>query len=166
MFTTFGAPPPGPTFEHAVDASAPTAPDGDTRVVLYIEDNADHAVLVRVAAGRVDPSLDVRVVTSGEDALAYLEGRGAFESRVDHPKPSLLILDLLLPGLGGFDVLTSLADRPELAGGVPVVVLTSSMNPGDRGKAMELGAADFHSKPPDVVELGEVVRGILEVWLP
>lgn len=134
-------------------------------MVLVVEDNPDHAVLVQMAASRARADLDVRVLSSGEAALAYLGGDGAYADRAAHPLPDLVILDLLLPGMGGFDVLTWMGDRPELAQAIPVVVLTSSMNPDDRGKSMELGASDFFTKPPDLDGLGSTIRRILEVWL-
>ena len=136
-----------------------------TRTLLVVEDNPDHALLVRMAAERVDPSLDVRVVEEGEGAVAYLAGESPFADRAAHPLPSLVILDLLLPGLGGFDVLEWAGGREELEG-IPVVVLSSSVNPHDRSRSLELGARSFHSKPPDVAELGETVGRIVRRWVP
>lgn len=136
-----------------------------SRTVLVVEDNADHALLVRIAAERADPGVDVRVVAKGEDAVAWLAGEAPFEDREAHPLPALVILDLLLPGFGGFEILEWAAGRREL-GDVPVVVMSSSVNPGDRERALALGAGGFHSKPPDVVELGETLGRIIRRWLP
>ncbi|MFQ5536965.1 MAG: response regulator [Gemmatimonadota bacterium] len=135
------------------------------RTVLVVEDNPDHALLIRMAAERAFEGLDLQIVSSGEDAIRYLSGEGSFGDRSAFPLPDLVILDLLLPGLGGFQVMEWTAGQPELRE-IPVVVLTSSVNPGDRGLALSLGARAFHSKPSDVRELDEVVRGILERWLP
>lgn len=136
-----------------------------TRTVLVVEDNPDHALLVRMAADRARPGVDVRVVSKGEEAVAYLSGQAPYGDRGAHPVPDLVILDLLLPGLGGFQILEWCRERPELAG-VPRVVLSSSVNPSHEERALELGARSFHSKPPDVVELGETVGRILERWVP
>ncbi len=135
-------------------------PMSATRTVLVVEDNPDHALLVRMASKRVDPDVDVRVVGKGEEAVAYLSGVSPYEDRATHPVPDLVILDLLLPGLGGFEILEWANGRGELAD-VPLVVLSSSMNPDDRERSLSLGARSFHSKPPDVAELGETVGDIL-----
>lgn len=139
-------------------------PAAHSNTVLVVEDNEDHALLVRFAVERADASLDVRHVPDGEAALAYLRGDPPFADREAHPMPGLVILDLLLPGMGGVDVLEEAAGDLHLTA-APIVVLTSSMNPGDRGRALAAGAADYHTKPPDVASLGETVRDILRRWL-
>ena len=136
-----------------------------TRTVLVVEDDPDHALLVRKAAQKFDPEVDVRVVVKGESAVAYLSGDAPFDDRADHPLPDLVILDLLLPGLGGFDVLEWATAREDLRD-VPIVVLSSSVNPADRLRSLEGGARSFHSKPPDAVELGRTVGDILSRWIP
>lgn len=133
------------------------------RTILLVEDNPDHALLVRIAAERADPSLDVRVVEDGLDALAYLEGTGRYAPREEHPYPHLVILDLAMPRLDGFGVLEWVRGRPELAA-IPVVVLTSSVNPNDERRALRLGARAFHTKPADVNELGVQVRELVAKW--
>jgi CheY-like chemotaxis protein len=135
-----------------------------SRTLLVVEDNPDHALLVRMAAERVGTDVDVRVVSDGEEAVAYLSGRPPYEDRAAHPVPGLVILDLLLPGLGGFDVLEWVSSRDELAD-IPLVVLSSSVSPADKERSLALGARSFHSKPPDVAELGETVAAILRRWL-
>lgn len=135
-----------------------------TRTVLVVEDDPDHALLLRMAVERARPGTPVRVVSQGEEAVAYLSGEVPYEDRDEHPFPALVILDLLLPGLGGFHILEWCRDREELRD-VPLVVLSSSVNPAHRERSLELGARSFHSKPPDVVELGETVGSILERWV-
>jgi CheY-like chemotaxis protein len=75
-----------------------------------------------------------------------------------------VILDLLLPGMGGFGFLEWCRERDGL-GDIPLVVLSSSVNPDDRSRSLELGARSFHSKPPDVAELGDTVGRILGRWI-
>lgn len=165
MFLTFTHPPQARPKDD-VAGSTPHDIATGAPVVLVVEDNLDHALLVQVAAARIDAAVVVRVLTKGEDAVAYLEGRGGFTDRSVHPLPGLMILDLLLPGMGGFDLLTWIGDRPALAAAMPVVVLTSSANPVDHERARALGAVDVHAKPADVAALGERIRGILEEWAP
>ena len=62
--------------------------------LLVIEDAREHAILVRVAARRALPGLDVRVAGDGREGIAYLAGTPPFQDRRSHPVPSLIILDL------------------------------------------------------------------------
>jgi len=132
--------------------------------ILIVEDNPDHALLVRIAARRVYPDLDVRIVGDGEKATAYLSGNAPFENRLAHPFPRLLILDLVMPRLDGFGLLAWIDDQPQLKE-LPVVTFTSSVNPGDEERALALGADAFYTKPADLDELSNTVRAIVERWL-
>lgn len=139
---------------------AVTAP----RIVLVVEDNADHALLVQLAAHRAVPGLDVRIVPDGLHAVAYLDGKAPYDDRQVHPFPGLLILDLKMPRLDGFGVLEWIRARGD-GRGLPVVVLTSSDSPRDQKRALQLGASAFHTKPADLERLGEQVRDIVARWL-
>ncbi len=132
--------------------------------LLVIEDARDHAILVRVAARRAMPGLDVQVAGDGREGIAYLEGTPPFQDRHAHPPPDLVILDLIMPGIDGFEVLAWLQRRwgPRH---VPVIVLTSSENPDDERRALALGAAQFLRKPADLDSLANVVEGIVNEYL-
>lgn len=132
--------------------------------LLVVEDARDHALLVRVAARRALPGLDVRVAGDGREGIAYLAGTPPFQDRRSHPVPDLIILDLLMPEVDGFAVLQWIAEqRGRLK--VPVVVLTSSENPEHEERSMGLGARAFYRKPPDLDALDKVVSSIVEEWL-
>lgn len=133
--------------------------------LLVVEDARDHALLVRVAARRALPGLDVRVAGDGREGIAYLEGTPPFQDRRSHPVPDLIILDLLMPEVDGFGVLEWLSTARGLAH-VPVVVLTSSPDPEHETRSMDGGAKAFYRKPTDLDGLGEVVREIVEGWIP
>lgn len=132
--------------------------------VLVVEDNADHALLVRLAAERIAPHVDVRIASNGLEGVAYLVGEPPFDDRAAYPFPSLVILDLIMPGLDGFGVLSRVGQDDRLAE-LPVVVLTSSVNPRDELRALEGGARAFFTKPADMDRLGDTVQEILERWL-
>lgn len=134
------------------------------RTVLVVEDNPDHALLVRLAAERVDSDLDVRVAVDGRQAVAYLEGDDEYGDRTLHPFPRLVILDLIMPRLDGFGVLEWIRSQAGLRD-LPVVVFTSSISPRDESRALKLGASAFHTKPADLSELGGQVRDIVSRWL-
>jgi CheY-like chemotaxis protein len=133
--------------------------------LLVIEDAREHAILVRVAARRALPGLDVRVAGDGREGIAYLAGTPPFQDRRSHPTPDLIILDLLMPEIDGFAVLEWLKEQQSLADRLPVVVLTASPDPGAEERSLELGAREFYRKPDDLDQLGDVVKRIVEGYL-
>jgi len=133
--------------------------------VLLVEDNPDHALLVRIAAERALAGIALRVVEDGSEAIAYLKGATPFDDRDRHPPPDLMLLDLMLPEVSGFQVLEWIRADGRFAA-LPVVVFTSSVNPHDERRALMLGARAFHTKPADLIELADMVRRIVTRWLP
>src|SRR5688572_32751273 len=97
--------------------------------LLVIEDAREHAILVRVAARRALPGLDVRVAGDGREGIAYLAATPRFQDRRSHPLPSLIILDLIMPAVDGFEVLRWIQWKrgPDK---VPVLVITLSSELG------------------------------------
>ena len=132
------------------------------QTILVVEDNPDHALLIRLAVRRTFPEIDVQVADDGREGVAYLAGTPPFQTRQSHPYPDLVILDLTMPGKDGFAVLEWIRAH---AGSPPVVVLTSSVNPGDMVRALDLGAKAFHTKPADLEELLDIVRDMVERWI-
>jgi CheY-like chemotaxis protein len=132
--------------------------------LLVIEDAREHAILVRVAARRALPGLDVRVAGDGREGIAYLAGTPPFQDRRSHPQPSLVILDLIMPEIDGYQVLEWI-QRERGPASIPVVVLTSSPDPEAEGRSLSLGASAFYRKPDTLERLGEVVREIVETNL-
>ncbi|MCZ6795391.1 MAG: response regulator [Planctomycetota bacterium] len=132
--------------------------------LLVIEDAREHAILVRVAARRALPGLDVRVAGDGREGIAYLAATPPFQDRRSHPLPDLIILDLIMPEVDGFEVLEWIRDQPGPRH-VPLVVLTSSVDPEAEGRSLSLGADAFYRKPTDLDELGRVVKEIVGIHL-
>lgn len=132
--------------------------------LLVIEDARDQAILVGAAARRAHPGLDVRIASDGLEGCAYLAGIPPFHERSENPRPDLVILDLIMPEVDGFEVLTWIKDREEPLD-IPVVVLTGSINPHDETRARSLGATAVYKKPGDLDGLGEVVKEIVHKWI-
>lgn len=132
--------------------------------LLVIEDARVDAMLIRVAARRSMPGLDVRVAGDGREGIAYLEGLPPYQERRSHPFPELVLLDLMMPDLDGFGVLEWLEKRNGV-GRVPIVVLTASTDPTHEGRCLALGVAAFHHKPGDPEKLVSLVRSIVEEYL-
>src|SRR5690349_4849950 len=112
------------------------------RSILLVEDNSDDVMLVHVALRRIKMEHALRIVADGEQALAYLQGEGLYADRNKFPFPALLLLDLLLPKMDGFQVLKSVRDHP-LWGALPVTVFTGSQHPNHLVRAYEMGANSF-----------------------
>lgn len=132
--------------------------------LLVIEDTRDHAVLVGYAARRAHPGLHVHIADDGVQGIAYLAGTSPYEDRGAYPIPDLIILDLLMPEVDGFEVLEWIVDHPAPLH-VPVVVLTAALSSGVAARCRALGASDVFEKPSDIVALGDVVRKIVEEWI-
>ena len=132
--------------------------------LLVVEDVQDQALLVGIAARNAHPGLRVESARHGGVGIAYLAGDPPYDDRTAHPLPDLVILDLYMPEVDGFQLLEWIgsADPPL---DVPVVVLTSSELEADEERALELGAAAVHRKPTELGELGRTVRAIVERWI-
>jgi len=117
--------------------------------VLVVEDERDIAALVSYHLTR--EGYRVRTADNGTEALDV----------VASDRPDLVLLDLMLPGFSGYDVLAELRRRPELAE-VPIIVLTARRDEADRVKGLELGADDYVTKPFSprelVLRVGAVLR--------
>jgi len=132
--------------------------------ILVVEDSDDHVLLLRLAfekAGILNP---VQVVSSGEDAVAYLAGTVRYSDWKEFPLPSMVLLDLKLPGLDGLDVLRWIRQQPGLKG-LRVAMLTSSDLGQEINTAYEIGVNVFLTKPVDLEKLVEMLKVFRAHWL-
>ena len=106
----------------------------------------------------------IHVAPNGQAALDYLFGRGAYADRNAYPMPNLVLLDLKLPGIDGFQVLRTIKETPLLKR-LPVVILTSSKEEGDRALSYDIGANSYLVKPVSFEGFLSVVREIEGYWL-
>src|SRR4051812_8405217 len=118
----------------------------DSPVILLAEDREDDGIIIRNAFARTTFPYRLTVVRDGEEAVAYLEGAGAYADRARYPFPSVLLLDLKMPRKDGFEVLDWIRGRAEFSS-LRVVVLTSSKLTSDINQAYERGAKSFLVKP-------------------
>ncbi len=132
--------------------------------ILVVEDDPDHALLMRAVFESRARGTVMRIVFTGRGALDYLEGIPPYDDRAENPRPEVIILDLALPDMSGFDLLSWLSVTKEHAD-IPVVVFTASTDPENARMAYALGARSYKSKPADFGELVDVVRDVLGKWL-
>jgi|SRR4051794_22936092 CheY-like chemotaxis protein len=132
--------------------------------ILVAEDDPNDAFLLRKAFKTSGFDAALHFVSDGEEAIAYLKGEGKYADRAAHPVPAMMLLDLKMPGLNGFDVLTWVRQQLRFIS-LPVVVLSGSMWPGDIEQSYRLGASSYLMKPLTVALLGEMVRTAATYWL-
>jgi CheY-like chemotaxis protein len=128
-------------------------------VILLAEDDDNDVFFMRRALQKSQVDFAVQVVGDGQQAVDYLSGQGTFSNREQFPFPSVILLDLKMPFLDGFDVLAWTRTQPSLDK-VPVAILTSSAEERDRRRARELGARAYFVKPPRPETIQEIVQFI------
>ncbi len=133
-------------------------------LVLLVEDNEDDVALVRRSFSKGNVVNPLQVVRSGEEALEYLVGAGRYCNRLEYPLPELILLDLKLPGIDGFQVLRWIRQQPGLRA-LRIVVLTSSNQLRDATLAYQSGANSFLVKPLDFDEFVNITNAIQGYWL-
>jgi DNA-binding response OmpR family regulator len=128
--------------------------------LLLAEDNLPDALLVREAIRLQNLPLDVHMAADGQAALAFID-RAAKDP--DAPRPQVLLLDLNLPKVDGFEVLRRLRANAQFQN-TPVLIISSSDAPNDRSQAAQFGAGYFR-KPPsydEFLKLGVVLKEMLK----
>jgi CheY-like chemotaxis protein len=129
--------------------------------ILLVEDNPDHAMLIRRVLEQGTVENKVRCVKDGQEALDFL-----FRKRGDEgaPRPDLILLDINLPKVNGLDVLRRIKTDEELRM-IPVIVLTTS----DRGEEVQqsyhAGANSFITKPVNFQDLSDKINSLKHYWL-
>jgi CheY-like chemotaxis protein len=134
------------------------------QLVLSIEDNIVDGALLARAFKRSCLSTRLFSVSDGQQAIDYLTGRGIYADREAYPFPTVILLDLKLPRISGFEMLLWIRRQPEF-GEVKIVILTGSMDPSDQAKSTDFGANDYLLKPPLFADLKKLVQDIHSRWI-
>lgn len=129
--------------------------------VLVVEDNARDVRLIQEVFRDSQIKCDLHVARSGEHALEMLGRQGAFANT---PVPDLVLLDLNLPVLSGFDVLAHIKQHPTLRM-IPVLILTTSVSESDIRTCYALHANSFLRKPLDLDEFTNLMQSVNDFWL-
>lgn len=130
--------------------------------ILIVDDDPNDAELLREALRRQRLANPLVFLRDGDDVLDYLLRRGAHAARTG-PDPILVLLDLMMPRVDGFEVLRKLREAA-LPNGPRVAVLTSSMRPDDVNESYRLEADAYCVKPLDFVQFQSVVADVGLGW--
>jgi len=119
-----------------------------------VDDSPSDCELIRIAFAMVEMPAEVECVHDGREAINWLQ-----QSMMKGRLPELVLLDLNMPRIDGFEVLVLLGEM-SLLDRLQVVVLTTSNQPADRAHCMTLGARAFFSKPHDLDGMRRLVRDL------
>ena len=132
--------------------------------LLIVEDDENDFLFLENAIAHENFESKVHHACDGDQAIKYLAGENDFADRDTHPLPSLIVLDLKLPGTDGFHVLEWIRAHPA-PGTLPVVILSSSQEPQDIERAFALGAKAYLVKPSSSLAYSDVVQTLREFLL-
>jgi two-component system response regulator len=132
-------------------------------VILVADDDENDVFFLEHAFEQVKVSCRIEVVRNGREVIDYLKGEGSYGDRKLHPWPALMLLDLKMPIVNGFEVLSWWHEHGQQK--LPIIVLSSSSQEADIKRAMALGAVAYQVKPSSFDYLVEVARALGDRWL-
>ena len=131
---------------------------------MIVDDDADDRLLFSRALEKSGLKVELFEATDGYAAINYLLGNEAYADRARFPFPDLVVLDLKMPGMDGFEVLKQIRASMGLQN-LPVVVFTNSDSKKDAAAAYSSHASAFHQKPYECDELVRLLQRVIPVWL-
>lgn len=132
--------------------------------ILLVEDSDDDIFFVSYALEKAGIHNPLAVAKNGKELVAYLKGMDSPAHPAHAAFPALLLLDLQMPQMNGFEVLNWLKTQPGLDS-IAVVVLSNSYLESDRVAALRLGADDVREKPSSTAGLTQLVQELCDKWL-
>lgn len=132
------------------------------KTILLVEDDPLGVELALAALEESKLAGQVDVVSDGVEAMEYLGRKGRFEGR-EEGEPMVILLDLKMPRMDGLQVLERVRSDDRLRS-LPIVMLSSSREDGDKRRSYELGANAYVVKPVDFDEFKATVRRIGRFW--
>jgi CheY-like chemotaxis protein len=125
-------------------------------LIVLVEDDDGHANLVERNLQRAGLANGIHRLKDGQEALDYVQGKGAHAGRPG-PHPMLLLLDIKMPRVDGVEVLRQLKSDPQTAL-VPIIMLTTTDDPREIQRCYELGCSVYISKPVDYQAFVEAIN--------
>ena len=131
--------------------------------ILYVEDDENDADIFSRLVKKLDQPINYTILNSGSQAVDYLSGKGQYEGQ-RLPLPKLLLLDLNLVGISGFDVLEWVRADARTRW-LPIVAFSTSDNPTDIQQAYAAGANAYVVKPGSYFATGALLQGLCHFWV-
>ena len=131
--------------------------DSKPLLILHVEDDDNDAILFQKACERAGLPAQVHRVDGADEAKAYLLGHGAYADRGQYPMPHIVVLDLKMPRVDGFEFLKWMRQSEQFAA-LPVLIFTASMSREDKSRAMAEGASSYFVKPSSFEALVKMVE--------
>jgi len=129
--------------------------------ILMAEDNPDDVIITKRAWKKGQIQNPLHIVNNGEEAIEFLHKKGSY---TDAPTPSLILLDLKMPRMDGFEVLSILKGDNQFRT-IPIIVLTTSDRDIDIKRAYRLGCNSYICKPVNFEKFKKVLMEIQQYWL-
>jgi CheY-like chemotaxis protein len=137
-------------------------PNGDFKI-LVVDDSEDDLFFIKRALDRVGIGKTVNYVHNGLEAIEYLSGNGWFSDRQQYPFPTIILSDLKMPRMDGFELLRWVRDHPD-CGVIPTILFSTSVIEADVREAYRLGANAYMVKPSKFQEMDDLLRRLCEFW--
>ncbi len=138
--------------------------ESETANILMVEDQESDVYLIEWAFKKIGSRHRFIHLLDGQQAVDFFSGEPPYCDRAQYPWPDLVLLDLKMPRLNGFDVLGWIREHPAVP--TPdIVVLTSSDLPADVDRARSLGAADYQVKPASLDGMVQLATELNLSWL-
>jgi CheY-like chemotaxis protein len=128
--------------------------------ILLVDDDHTDLALFGMAVEKTALNIWLQTLTAGQQAIDYLEAKGPYADRSLHPLPDLIVLDLTMPKVSGFDFLAWRKPSPAFLT-IPVVVLSGLNDLNEANRVIELGANKYIAKPSGFEGWKRIVR---EIW--
>jgi CheY-like chemotaxis protein len=133
---------------------------------LLVEDEPNDVFFVRRQFSHGPQNLRLFAVNDGAEAIRYVEGQGEYGDRSTHPLPDVILLDLKMPRINGFEFLEWLRGKaPDKLRLIPVIIMSSSSLAEDIQRAYELGANSYIVKPVNWDEFKDRLRALSIYWV-
>ncbi len=132
--------------------------------VLHVEDDPAHRLLVRKNLIDLSASNNYFEVEDGQEAIDYIYGVGKYVDRATYPIPDIILLDIKMPKMDGFEVLKKLKNDPDKKH-IPIIMFTTSAKEEEIVRGYKYGANAYLTKPVDFTHFAQKLKNFKLFWI-